>query len=116
MINAVLVFLLVLCRFCSSSDPAKYGTPTHNISECSNSDVRLVGSEYPWEGNVQVCAEGQWGYVCHDSWDFNDARIVCGQLGYDNTGIYAVSMHMCLDNSVHFRSRGTLLFTLWYGK
>ena len=65
-----------------------YSAPAQNgQAKCNDSEVRLVGSNYPWEGNVQVCAEGQWGYVCHHSWEFNDARVVCGQLGYDNTGM-----------------------------
>ena len=35
-----------------------------------------------YEGNVQVCNQGEWGYVCGNSWSTNDARVVCRQLGY----------------------------------
>ena len=44
--------------------------------------IRLAGSEKPDEGRVEIYHDGQWGTICDNGWDFDDADVACFELGF----------------------------------
>ena len=62
----------------------------------------MVGGTDYRNGRVEIYIEpnNTWGIVCNDHWDDTDARVVCRQLGFGNSGT-AVQTH---SSSVSFNT------------
>ncbi len=72
--------MLILCCFSSGY--------------CLDGDVRLFSQagydrfQTFVQGEAQICLNGAFQSVCDDSWDNQDASVICRQLGYLAIGIF----------------------------
>ena len=63
------------------------------LADYTEGAVRLVGGINKTEGRVEICYAGSWYRVCGDSYPskvYEEARVVCKQLGYSKSGILVI--------------------------
>ena len=80
---------LINCTFIQHHKCWHYEDASVNctVAECTEGAVRLVGGMSETEGQVEFCLGGNWYRVCDSYSSYQEARVVCKQLGYPFSGI-----------------------------
>lgn len=55
---------------------------TPRVRKKREGELRLVGGQTLFEGNVEINHLGLWGSICDDEWDMDEANVACRQLGF----------------------------------
>ncbi|XP_072042265.1 uncharacterized protein [Amphiura filiformis] len=55
-------------------------------------ELRLVGGTSSYSGRVEINVAGSWGTICSSSYDNDDAKVICRQLGlpHRHANVYSV--------------------------
>ncbi|KAL5474645.1 hypothetical protein EMCRGX_G026626 [Ephydatia muelleri] len=52
---------------------------------CYEGDIRLLGGPTVAQGTVELCIRNQYAAICGQYWTANDSKVVCRQLGFNNS-------------------------------
>ena len=75
-------------------------------TNCSHGDIKLTEGKSSNEGDVQVCVNGTWGYICDWYWYYwynvySNVNVVCRQLGYTASQLQCKILILLLIFSIH---------------
>ncbi len=67
------------------------------FGDCVDGQVRLVGGNNNSIGRVEVCVNNAWGTVCNARFGTNEARVICRQLNFSDSGNFPLlTLDVCL--------------------
>ena len=78
--NLLVIYIYILTKF----DYSLFSVQCNGY--CEHGFLRLENGSSTNQGRLEICINFVWGTVCDDSFDTNDAKVVCRQLGYEVDG------------------------------
>ena len=70
-----------VCKYVHTRLVLHITSPSLDVPEDPH-PIRLIGGRNSSEGRVEIYYDGQWGTICDNKWDINDATVVCNSLGF----------------------------------
>ena len=77
-------FYLIATASCRDGE-VRLRTSTSN-DDLTNPDLEKFIDGDLSVGRVEVCLNGRYGTICDDTWDYQDASVVCKQLSFSPYG------------------------------
>ncbi|XP_071819844.1 scavenger receptor cysteine-rich domain-containing group B protein-like isoform X4 [Apostichopus japonicus] len=77
---------------CSHSEDAALTCTPFEESPVEGS-LKLVDGYSVYSGRIEIYHNGEWGTICDDDWDEDDAHVACRQLGYPTVDSYGGSAY-----------------------
>ncbi|PIK61643.1 putative scavenger receptor cysteine-rich domain-containing group B protein [Apostichopus japonicus] len=81
---------------CSHSEDAALTCTPFEESPVEGS-LKLVDGYSVYSGRIEIYHNGEWGTICDDDWDEDDAHVACRQLGYPTVEAMVVAPTMVTD-------------------
>ena len=78
-------------------------------SSCTEGQVRLADGSTAYEGRVEVCRSGVWVAIYDSGWSYNNALVVCRQLGYPHQCKYNHSLKLVTASNYITINRGSTI-------
>ena len=78
--------------------------------EAPQDDAYYINDELA-VGRVEMCIDGEWGIVCEDYWQYEDASVACYQLGFARAGknyILTIILYYVIYENFSFNSPGAI--------
>ena len=64
-----------------------------DTTNCTHGEIKLYGGQSNAEGDLQICYNGVWVFVCY--WWWISPNVVCRQLGYLDNNCKTTILRFC---------------------